>query len=376
MEHKDYYRILGVERSAGADEIRNAYRKLARRYHPDINPGDRSAEEKFKEISSAYEVLGDAEKRKRFDEFGEEGLSPGFDPEKARAYQRWQEQSAQTGGGFKFAQGSADDFFGLGGFENLFSGRQPFSEERARRGEDIETQIEINFLDAVRGFQTNLRIERPETCEACKGSGSKAQTEAKPCADCGGTGWKEIRQGSINLRQTCPSCHGSGRLSGIPCAHCRGSGRVLHAETVRVNIPPGAETGKRIRVPGKGASGIRGGAPGDLYLMPRVRPHPLLSRTKNDLTMELPITVGEAVRGASIKVPTPTGAVQVKIPDGAQSGQLLRVKGKGVQGRGRSPAGDLYLRLMVHVPRGTIPDENLDRVEQAYGENIREGIAL
>ncbi|MGE5219796.1 MAG: molecular chaperone DnaJ [Chloroflexota bacterium] len=376
MERKDYYKILGVERSANADEIRNAYRKLARRYHPDINPGDRNAEEKFKEISSAYEVLGDAEKRKRFDEFGEEGLSPGFDPEKARAYQRWQEQSAQTGGGFKFEQGRPEDFFGFGGFDDLFSGRQPFAEERARRGEDIETQIEIDFLDAVRGFQTNLRIQKPETCGVCNGSGLKSPAESKQCGDCRGTGWKEIHQGSISFRQTCPSCHGSGKLSGSPCSNCRGSGRVLRAETVRVNIPPGADTGKRIRVPGKGASGARGGPPGDLYLMPRVRPHPLFSRAKNDLTMELPITVGEAMRGASIKVPTPTGTVQVKIPAGAQSGQLLRVKGKGVQGGRRSPGGDLYLRLMVRVPEGTVPDESLERVEQAYGENIRKGMAL
>ncbi len=376
MERKDYYKILGVERSASADEIRDAYRKLARRYHPDINPGDRSAEEKFKEISSAYEVLGDAEKRKRFDEFGEEGLSPGFDPEKARAYQRWQEQSAQTGGGSRFAQGRPDDFFGFGGFEDLFGGSGPFAEESVRRGEDIETAIEIDFLNAVRGFQTNLQIQRPVPCDLCGGTGSKAEAGSKQCGECLGTGWKEIRQGSVSLRQTCPRCHGSGKLAGSPCANCRGAGRVVRTENVRVNIPPGAETGKRIRVPGKGASGVRGGLPGDLYLMPRVRSHALFSRTKNDLTMELPITVGEAVRGASIRVPTPIGAVQVKIPAGAQSGQSLRVKGKGVQGRGRSPAGDLYLRLMVRVPKGAIPDENLERVEQAYGEDIRKDIAL
>lgn len=374
MERKDYYKILGVERSASADEVRNGYRKLARKYHPDINPGDRAAEEKFKEISSAYEVLGDAEKRKRYDEFGEEGLSPGFDPEKARAYQRWQEQSAQTGGGF--AQGRPEDYFGFRGFEDLFSGRGTFAEEPARRGEDIETQIEIDFLDAVRGFQTNLRIRRPVPCDVCSGTGSKAETGSKQCAECRGTGWKETRQGSINFRQTCPSCHGSGKLSGSPCAYCHGSGRVVRAENVRVNIPPGAETGKPIRVPGKGASGIRGGPPGDLFLIPRVRPHPLFSRAKNDLTMELPITIGEAVRGALIKVPTPTGTVQVKIPPGAQSGQLLRVKGKGVQGRGRSPAGDLYLRLMVRVPEKAVSNETLDQLEGAYSENIRKGLAL
>lgn len=376
MSGQDYYKILGVERAASADDIRNAYRKLARKYHPDINPGDRAAEEKFKEISSAYEVLGDAEKRQRFDEFGEEGLSPGFDPEKARAYQKWQQQSAQTGGGFKFSQEGADDLFGFGGFGNIFSAGGGFAEDLARRGEDIETQIEIDFLDAVRGFQTHLRIQRPVSCEICHGSGTKEEGGSKRCSDCGGTGWKETHQRSINFRQTCPTCHGGGKLTGAPCTHCRGSGRVVRTETVRVNIPPGAETGKRIRVPGKGASGIRGGAPGDLYLMPRVRHHPLFIRTKNDLTMDLPITVGEAVRGASIKVPTPTGSVQVKVPPGAQSGQLLRIKGKGVQGHGRSAAGDLYLRLMVRVPKNTITKETLDQLEDSYGENIRRDLTL
>jgi len=376
MEHKDYYKILGVEQSASAEDIRNAYRKLARKCHPDINPGDRAAEEQFKEISSAYEVLGDAEKRKRFDEFGEEGLRPGFDPEKARAYQRWQQQAAQTGGGFGFTREGGDDVFGYGGFEDLFAGRSGFAEVQARRGEDLETQIEIDFLDAVRGFQTNLQIQRPVSCEVCKGSGTKAEAGSKTCAECHGTGWKETRQGSINFRQSCPTCHGSGKLTSSPCARCRGTGRVVRTENVRVNIPPGAETGTRIRVPGKGAGGIRGGAYGDLYLMPRVRPHPLFTRVKKDLTMELPITVGEALRGASIKVPTPSGSVQVTIPRGAQSGQLLRIKGKGVQAHGRSAAGDLYLRLMVRVPKNAVTDETLDQLERSYGENIRRDLIL
>ncbi|HEX9663891.1 MAG TPA: J domain-containing protein, partial [Candidatus Binatia bacterium] len=290
MEKKDYYKILGIEHSASADEVRKAYRKLARKYHPDINPGNRVAEERFKEISSAHEVLGDAEKRKRYDEFGEEGLSAGFDPEKARAYQRWQEQSAQTGG-YNFAQGDYDDLFGFGGIGGFFRSRGA-AEPRARRGEDIETQMEISFLDAVRGFQTSFTIQRPVSCNACDGTGSKTAGESKQCPECRGTGWKETRQGGMNLRQTCPRCHGSGKSTGHPCASCHGSGRVTRADNVRVNIPPGAETGKRIRVPGKGASGVHGGPAGDLYIIPQVRPHRLFTRSGNDLTMELPITIG------------------------------------------------------------------------------------
>lgn len=375
MEKKDYYKILGVERSASTDEIRKAYRRLARKYHPDINPGNRAAEEKFKEISLAHEVLGDPEKRKRYDEFGEEGLSVGFDPEKARAYRKWQEQSAQTGG-FSFAEEDLGDIFGFSGFGDLFRSRAGAAEPRTQRGEDIETQMEINFLDAVRGFQTSFTIERPVPCDVCNGTGSKNGRESRSCPDCHGTGWKETRRGDMRLRQTCPTCRGSGRSAVNPCTVCRGSGRTVRADNVRVNIPAGVETGKRIRVPGKGASGVRGGPPGDLYIVPRVRPHHLFTRSGKDLTLELPITVGEAVRGATVQVPTPTGPVQVRIPAGAQSGQLLRVKGKGVQARGHHGAGDLYLRLMVRVPQAGVHKEALEKFEEAYGEDIRKDMSL
>jgi molecular chaperone DnaJ len=200
--------------------------------------------------------------------------------------------------------------------------------------------MEIDFLDAVRGFQANLSIQRPISCSVCGGIGAKTE---------GAT---------------------------TPCAACRGNGRVVRTESVRVNIPSGAETGKRIRVPGKGADGRRGGPPGDLYIMPRVRSHPLFIRSGRDLTMDLPISIGEAVRGALIKVPTPMGAVEVKVPAGAQSGQLLRIKGKGVQAHGNSEAGDLYLRLLVRVPKGVTEDEVIEKLERAYSENIRQDMTL
>lgn len=335
MAGKDYYTILGVDRKASPEEIRKAYRKLARMYHPDINPGDKKAEDKFKEISAAYEVLDDPEKRKRYDEFGEEGLAPGFDPEKARAYQRWQQQSAQTGGTFRFQGGGFEDLFGFGGFQDFFTRRRAAGESVRSRGEDIEAQMDIDFLDAVKGFQAAFTIQKPAPCTLCNGQGVKAGT------------------------------------TGAMCPKCDGTGRATQPETVRVNVPPGAETGKRIRVPGKGTSGLRGGPPGDLYIIPRVRPHPLFSRSGNDLTMELPITIGEALRGATIEIPTPTGPVKVKVPPRAQSGQHLRVKGKGVQGRGRNATGDLYLRLMIRTPKDGVPREVAEKIDEAYGEDIR-----
>ena len=376
MASSSYYKVLGVEPKASPEEIRRAYRKLARIFHPDINPGDKQAEEKFKEISVAYEVLSDADKRKRYDEFGEEGLAPGFDPEKVRAYRQWREQSAQTGGSYKFQSGGFEDLFDLGGVADLFGARRPFGRRQAIPGEDIETEMEIDFLDAVKGFQTQFSLQRPISCGACNGTGSKADAGSNVCPECRGTGWNETRQGNINLRQTCPTCQGKGKAAQAPCASCGGIGRVVRAESIRVNIPPGAETGKKVRVPGKGASGVRGGPPGDLYIIPRVRNHPLFTRRDKDLSMELPITVGEALTGAMIQVPTVTGTVRVKIPAGAQSGQKLRVKGKGVQAHGNSSAGDLYLQLMIRVPKSGLQRELVEKLEQAYDENVRKGIVL
>jgi molecular chaperone DnaJ len=336
MAKRDYYQILGVARSANREEVRKAYRKLARTYHPDVKPGDKNAEEMFKEISLAYEVLGDADKRKLYDEFGSDGLAAGFDADRARAYRNGQSASA---GGFEFHPDDLDGLFSFDGFESLFGGGR-FAGQRARRGENIESEMEIDFLDAVRGFQANWSIQRPISCSVC---------------------------GGIGVTTEGPT---------TPCAACRGNGRVVRTESVRVNIPSGAETGKRIRVPGKGADGRRGGPPGDLYIMPRVRPHPLFARSGRDLTMDLPISIGEAVRGALIKVPTPMGAVEVKVPAGAQSGQLLRIKGKGVQAHGNSESGDLYLRLLVRVPKGVTENEVIEKLERAYSENIRQDMTL
>lgn len=373
MPERDYYKILGVERSASQEDVRKAYRKLARKFHPDINPGNKQAEEKFKDLSVAYDVLSDPDKRKLFDEFGEAGLAAGFDAEKARSYQQWQQQSARTGdsGSYGFSMDDLGDLFGnFAGFGSRRSATAP------SRGNDIESSMEIDFLDAVRGFQTAITLERPVQCDVCHGAGTRPGSKPSKCPDCGGTGTKSVAQGPIQYRQTCPRCSGTGKLPGESCKNCRGTGRVVRRETIRVNIPPGAEPGKMIRLSGKGEAGVRGGPAGDLLIRPIIRPHPLLTREGRDLSMELPITVGEAMRGATIEVPTPSGTVQVKIPAGAQSGQRLRVRGKGVPAYRQSAAGDLYLRLMIRVPTDKLGADVADAIDRAYGENVRKDVRL
>jgi molecular chaperone DnaJ len=373
MADRDYYQILGVPRGASRDDIRKAYRKLARKYHPDINPGNKEAESRFKDLSVAYDVLSDDKKRKLYDEFGEAGLAAGFDADKARSYQQWRQQSDRAGASYDFNFDDLGDLFG--GFGDMFR-QGTRAESRARRGQDIESSMDIDFLDAVRGFQTSITLERPVTCDVCNGAGTKPSSKPRPCPDCGGSGTQSVAQGPMQFRQTCPRCFGTGQLPGDPCGTCRGAGRVMRPDTIRVNVPPGAEPGKRIRLRGKGEAGVRGGPAGDLYITPRIRPHPILTRSGRDLTMELPVTVGEAMRGASIEVPTPSGAINVKIPPGAQSGQLLRIRGKGVAAHGQTPAGDLYLRLMVRLPNGRLAQDVIEKIDQAYGEDVRGNIRL
>jgi len=355
-KEKDLYAVLGVARTASQDEIKKAYRKLARKHHPDLNKGSKQAEERFKEISVANDVLTDPGKRKLYDEFGMEGLQSGFDPGRAREYRRW----AESGHGFSFRpEGGTAGGFGFEGFGQARRGRrQPAEEERSfadfinemfggqaaaeapePSSADIEHPIEVDFLDALRGTQTAVSIRRPA-----------------PCPQCGGTG----RQGSR------------------ACTRCAGTGTTEQRERLTVKIPPGVGDGSRVRVRGKGGIG-RGGAAGDLYFVVKVRPHPLLKREGKDLTIEVPITVGEAIRGATIEVPTPDGSVRVKVPKGSQSGQRLRLTGRGVRDPKGGAPGDLYARLMVQVPANGSADSLKDAVEAlegAYSENPRAHLAL
>ncbi len=364
MEEKDLYAALGVDRKASADEIRKAYRKLARKHHPDVNPGNQDAENRFKEISEAHEILGDPDKRKLYDEFGMAGAQSGFDAEQARAARdayAWRATGSEPRGGF----GGYENFEDI--FGDIFSGRGSHG-ARSRTGvraagEDLETELEIDLLDAVRGLATEIGIDRREVCATCTGSGLDLSS-APICSQCGGQGRVRVGEGPVAFMRTCPRCGGQGREGTKPCPTCSGAGQTSRRERLSVKIPPGVDTGSRVRVSGKGGAGIGNGAPGDLFIRVVVRPHRLIERRGDDLHLDLPVTVVEAVSGASIDVPTPDGAkVRVRVPPRTQSGKQLRVRGHGMprlKGDGR---GDLYLRVVVHIP-----EDGGEEVERAAAE--------
>jgi molecular chaperone DnaJ len=370
MEQKDLYAVLGVPRNASTDEVKKAYRRLARKHHPDVNPGSADAEETFKRVSEAYDVLGDPEKRKLYDEFGMAGVQAGFDADRARAGRaespfRSREAAAGFGGYSTF-----EDLFGdILGERGFAAGPQP--------GADLESEIEIDLLDAVRGRSTTIGLQRTDPCTSCSGQGVDT-TASKPCPDCGGQGRVRLGKGPVAFTRACPRCGGAGSTGTRPCPHCGGTGRRATSERLTVHIPPGVDTGSRVRVAGKGGAGAGGARSGDLFIHVRVRQHPLLERKGDDLHMDLPLTVPEAVLGASIEVPTPDGEVRVRVPPGSQTGRQLRVKGHGVphlRGKGR---GDLYLRLVIHAP-DRLDDAVRDAVraiETGYSRNPRQDLHL
>jgi molecular chaperone DnaJ len=375
MGAKDLYATLGVKRGASAEEIKKAYRKLARRHHPDVNPGNKQAEERFKEISQAYDILSDPEKRKLYDEFGMEGLQAGFDAQRARGYEEWAGRQRTGTGAGPFA----DTGFGrYAHFEDIFG--DIFTAGRGAGpapGQDTEASLEIGLLDAIRGVSTQVTIERPEICATCGGSGSDAHS-GTTCPECQGQGHVQVGRGPIAFSRTCPRCGGAGRVETRPCPTCQGRGQTARQERLAVRIPPGVDSGSRVRVAGKGAPGFAGGPPGDLYIVMHVRPHPLLERRGNDLYLDVPVTLGEATLGASITVPTPDGTVRVKVPAGSQSGKLLRIRGHGVPALKGAERGDLYIRVMVQVP---VSDSDRVRdairtVESAYEKDPRSGLRL
>jgi molecular chaperone DnaJ len=372
MTEKDLYAALGVPRTASEAEIKKAYRKLARKHHPDVNPGNREAEERFKAISEAYDVLGDSEKRKLYDEFGMAGVQSGFDPQKARAY-REQAQAWQSGGG------ASEGFAGYSNFEDLFG--DIFAErgrrERPMPGGDAEYELEIGLLDALRGLSTEITIQRPEACPTCGGGGADP-ADATTCPECKGQGRVRVGQGPVAFMRTCPRCGGAGRISLKPCPTCAGSGQRVTSERLNVHIPAGVDNGSRVRVAGKGSAGTAGAPPGDLFIRIKVRPHPLLERRGHDLYMDLPVTVGEAVLGASIEVPTLDGAVRVKVPASSQASRQLRVRGRGAPHLRGKERGDLYLKLVVHVPEVDVPGvaEAARALDAMYRRGPRDGWRL
>jgi molecular chaperone DnaJ len=368
---KDIYAILGVARDASADEIRRTYRKLARKWHPDVNPGNPEAEERFKEISGAYEVLSDPDKRKLYDEFGEEGLAGGFDPERARAYRQWadaRQTTAREGAEVPFEFDLGDLFGGMGGGGFDATPRQ-------RPGRDVVVNVELDFVQALRGSEFQVTVPRATTCGTCGGSGDAPGTVPEVCDRCGGSGRAQAVRGPMRIMSVCTACRGTGRQR-VACGTCGGTGAIAGEETVRVRIPPGADDGSELRVRGKGESGVGGGLPGDLVVVARVRPHPHFRRDGLDLELRLPVTLDEAYAGARIDVPTPDGPVQMKVPPRSHCSTRLRLRGKGVE-RGKQ-RGDLYVVLEVRMPEEG--SEELERALQSaaslYRRPVREGIGL
>ncbi|HDG98055.1 MAG TPA: molecular chaperone DnaJ [Desulfobacterales bacterium] len=376
---KDYYEILGVSKDATQEEIKKAYRKLARKWHPDINPGNKEAEERFKDISRAYEILSDEEKRKLYDEFGEEGLQAGFDADKAREYKRWQEYQQQaswkTAGGEPFGRyHSYEDIFG-DIFE--FSEASGFKTGASVRGRDIEHEMTIDFVSALKGVETELTLQKPKVCNLCNGSGIDPNGKLRVCNTCGGSGRLNVAEGPIQFTRPCPTCHGHGQV-GKTCAVCGGSGQMVGSDRIKVSIPPGVKDGFRVRVAGKGEPGLNGGPPGDLYLKIHVRPHPLLRREGDDIHMEVPVTIKEAMAGATITIPTIDGPVRLKVPPRSQNGRVLRLRGRGAINPKTKKRGDLLVKLVVKIPETDDKEvlEAAEKMEGYYKGEVRQGLRL
>ncbi len=338
MAKRDYYEVLGVEKGVNEEEIKKAYRKLAVKFHPDKNPGDKSAEEKFKELGEAYEVLNDPQKRAAYDQYGH------------AAFDR------RAGGGFGRAGGFHDPFevfrevFGGGSiFEDLFGGGQR-DPNQPQRGDDLRYDLQLTFEEAAHGCEKEISVSKLERCEVCQGSGAEAGARARVCPTCGGRGQVVTARGIFSIAQTCPHCQGAGRVIDKPCPACRGQGRREQASRIKLRIPAGVDTGSRLRSASNGEAGWRGGPPGDLYVVLHVQPHEIFQRDGDDLLCEVPVSFVQAALGAEIEVPTIQGKASVKIPAGTQPATLFRLKGKGiknVQGYGH---GDLHVRINVEVP--------------------------
>ena len=334
MPKRDYYDVLGVSRSADEAEFKQAYRRLALQYHPDRNPDDPEAEERFKEASEAYAVLSDAEKRRTYDRFGFEGVGAGGMP-----------------GGFP-------DFGDLGNFTDLFNdlfgdlfgGRAGRGRGRGQRGADLRYNLEIELGDVLTGIESQIKIPKTRTCNTCGGNGARAGTQPERCDRCGGTGQVVLQQGFFRISRPCDACRGAGEIVRERCRDCRGSGRAEGMYTINVRVPPGVEDGMRLRVAGEGEAGIAGGPSGDLYVVISVRPHDLFERQGPDLHCEVPIAFTQAALGAEIEVPTLDGKVKLKIPEGTQSGKRMRLRGKGLPTVRSATRGDQMVHIFVEVP--------------------------
>ena len=338
MAKQDYYDVLGVSRGASAEELKRAYRKLAMKYHPDRNPGDATAEQRFKEANEAYDVLKDDQKRAAYDRFGHAAFEGGMGG-----------PGAGQAGGFDFTGGFADIFDEM--FGEFMGGRRG-APRGSRRGADLRYNMEITLEEAFRGKHATLRVPSAEHCDTCNGSGSKPGTQPTTCPTCNGVGQVRAQQSFFTIQRTCPTCGGQGRVIQNPCSACGGSGQVRRDKTLEVDIPAGAEDGMRVRLSGKGEAGARGAPPGDLYIFLSVAPHQLFQRDGADVFCKAPITVTTAALGGTMEVPTIDGATaRVTIPEGTQSGAQFRLRSKGMSILRSSSRGDMYVQVQVETPR-------------------------
>lgn len=335
MAKKDYYEVLGVNRDASDEDLKKSYRKLAMKWHPDRNPDNPKAEEHFKEAKEAYEVLTDAQKRAAYDQFGHAGVDP----------------SAAGGAGAGAGFGGFGDAFG-DIFGDIFGGGAGGGRQRSTvfRGADLRYNLEISLEDAARGTETRIRIPALEECETCHGSGAKPGTQPTSCTTCGGHGQVRMQQGFFSIQQTCPRCHGTGKMVANPCSSCSGSGRIKKHKTLAVKIPAGVDEGDRIRLSGEGEAGVNGGPSGDLYVVIQIKPHNVFTRDHNDLHCEMPVSFTTAALGGEIEIPTLDGYAKIKIPPETQTGKIFRLRGKGIKGVRSSTHGDLQCHVVVETP--------------------------
>lgn len=365
---RDYYEVLGISKGASEDEIKKAFRKQARLYHPDLHPDDKEAEAKFKEINEAYEVLSDSEKRARYDQFGFAGVDPNY---------------GAGAGGSGFSGFSSGGFGGFGGVDDIlnafFGGGSSGSRSNPnapRRGEDIESSITLEFMEACKGAKKDVRITRMERCPDCGGSGAAKGSERKTCPDCHGTGQVRVTQntpfGSFAQTSSCSRCGGKGTVIDNPCPACSGRGRVRKTVSKTISVPPGANDGVQLRVRGEGSQGINGGPSGDLYLNIRVKSDPIFERRDNyDIWTEIPLTYAQAALGAKVEVPTIDGKLSYEVPEGTQPGAVFRMRGKGVQRGNSTGRGDHYVKVNVEIPNNLNKKQKelLKKFDESLDEN-------
>ena len=336
MSKRDYYEVLGITRDTGDKEMKKAYRRMAMKFHPDRNPGDKEAEEKFKEVNEAFEILSDPQKRSAYDQYGHAGVDP----------------SAGGHGGFGGFGGDGGGFGDIFGdvFGDIFGGGGGFQRSSVQRGSDLRYNLELDLEEAVRGVEKKIRIPTLSTCKACHGSGAKEGTSPITCSTCHGQGAVRIQQGFFAVEQTCPDCHGTGKIIKDPCPECHGRGRVQEYKTLSVKVPKGVDIGDRIRLGGEGEAGLNGGPAGDLYVEIHVREHSIFHREGKNLYCKVPITFTEAALGGKLEVPTLDGKVSLNIPAETQTGKQFRLRGKGVEPVRGGSQGDLICKVVVETP--------------------------